>query len=247
MTALTHRDHLEPAARALESAARRTLDVPADRAALRRTLGKPPSHPSALSAHRLVAPLLPELPDVEGSRHSPAIRVDVDAIERAFYAVAALIAAQPRDARDEHRWAARAATETIEGDTDEDSAKPPRVSRNLGRCLADWVNASPPRDWQASYQRLDGRLRLVCRQDVEGLHRHLPRLVGYARGQGVDIDWPRLTVDLAQWGSHADTVSKSWLQDYYRTARPPRTGAAGDPTTNATDTDIRSTDPEGDL
>src|SRR5437879_4658232 len=58
-----------------------------DRAALRRAVGRSPQHPTARPAHAIVAPY---------------VRPDADdaATERAFYAVAAMIAAQPRKARD---------------------------------------------------------------------------------------------------------------------------------------------------
>jgi CRISPR system Cascade subunit CasB len=60
---------------------------PADRSALRHSLGHAP-HEVALDVHRIVTPHLPgEHPD--------------DATERAFYAVPAYMAAQSRDARDE--------------------------------------------------------------------------------------------------------------------------------------------------
>jgi len=60
---------------------------PADRAALRHSLGHAPDE-VALDVHRIVTP------------HLPAEHMD-DATERAFYAVPAYMAAQSRDARDE--------------------------------------------------------------------------------------------------------------------------------------------------
>ncbi|MEU2032835.1 type I-E CRISPR-associated protein Cse2/CasB [Nocardia amamiensis] len=60
---------------------------PGDRAALRRALRRPPHSVQARRVHRIVAPFVPGNADT--------------ATERAFYAVASMIAAQPRNARDE--------------------------------------------------------------------------------------------------------------------------------------------------
>src|SRR5579859_3983188 len=74
---------------------------PADRSVLRHSLGMSPKE-VALGVHRIVVPFVPD--------HAP------ESAERAYYAVAALIASQPRDAR------ARV------GDVQEDSAPPPQRS-----------------------------------------------------------------------------------------------------------------------
>lgn len=68
-------------------------DKPADRAALRHSLGHIPED-TALDVHRIVVPHLPyEYPD--------------DATERAFYAVPGYIAAQTRQGREDEKTAAR--------------------------------------------------------------------------------------------------------------------------------------------
>jgi CRISPR system Cascade subunit CasB len=262
LAARTQLEDLERSARALEKAAKNALRVPGDRAALRRSLGKPPEHQSVQPAHRLVAPHLPAfLSDAGVPGASEWSRIDDDAVERAFYTVAALIAAQPRDARDEHLAAGEAhaaaadaadrtgsdgaapadagaasSAETSGGDTattvttsdgkaPENAGPPP--SRSLGHCIAKAINGEPQHEREDAFRRMEPRLRLLCRQDVDGLHRHLPRLVRHLRAEKIDIDWVRLTVDLARWGGEADFVAKRWLQDFYRTARPHGGGSGG--------------------
>ncbi len=248
------RNGLEGPARALVAATTRALRVPADRSTLRRSLGKPPTHPMVQPAHKFVAPYLRFLPDTDERDLSPAEKIEIDAVERAFYTVAALIVAQPRAARDDHLAAAAADSDqekqesTAEGMSASDAAPiaaPPSAGgeqtpapwRSLGRCLADAVNKIPARDREDVYRRMEARLRLVCRQDVEGVHRHLPQLIRYLRVEQVDIDWTRLIVDLARWGGDADRVAKAWLQHYYRTVRLPRAGEL-----DTDSTDIGSTD-----
>jgi CRISPR system Cascade subunit CasB len=260
----------------LVAAASRTLTVPGDRAALRRTVGKSPADPAAAGAHRIVAPSLGFLPDPAEVGMSPGMRRQVEGIERAFYAVAALIAAQPRDARDEHVAADRALDPAAEsaGDGEASAAPDPVVTspegsdpapsspgagpdgtpeqpagsrgRNLGRCLAEAINRRPEREREALYRTFEPRLRLLCRQDVDGLNRHLPRLARHLRSTDVDIDWVRLTVDLAQWGSSADQVAKTWLRSFYGMVRLPRDGGA-DSAGNAEPSSDSNSDVESEL
>ncbi|WP_239376424.1 type I-E CRISPR-associated protein Cse2/CasB [Frankia sp. Cj5] len=251
---LATRERLEAPARALVTATTRALRVPADRSALRRSLGKPPTHPMVQPAHKLVAPYLRFLPDTDERDIGPIEKIEIDAVERAFYAVAALIAAQPRTARDDHLAAAGADSDHEKHESTAEAVlasvgKPtaalppgggqpaPAPWRSLGRCLADAINKIPVRDREDVYRRMEARLRLVCRQDVEGVHRQLPRLIRYLRAEQVDIDWTRLIVDLARWGGNADTIAKAWLQHYYRTVRLPRAGEL-----DTDNTDIGSTD-----
>lgn len=248
--------HLERPAWLLVRATTRMLNVPADRSALRRALGRDPAHPMAQGAHRVVAPHLAWLEPFE-QVGGPVTQRQIDAVERAFYLVAGLIAAQSRGAREGSlaMFAAdtvsATASETVttveppptginplafagtgNGGEDKDGhseawASPParRRRRDLGRCLAEAVNTEPASSKDQLYRRLEAQLRLVCRQDLDGLHRHLPRLVRYLRGGGVDLDWVQLTVDLARWGTDADSVARTWLNSFYRTARPALAGA----------------------
>jgi CRISPR system Cascade subunit CasB len=206
---------------------------------------------------------------------------DVDAIERAFYTVAALIAAQPRTARDED-LGSDAAGDADTGDDATDGMAPtetpgsgtphngisstpdssttdgstgsttqataaasttgfgPRRAPSLGRTVADGV-----RTGKLNEETTSARLQVLCRQDVAGLHRHLPRLVSHLRADLVPVDWVRLTVDLARWGRNGDQVAKGWLQDYYRRLAMPK-GAT--PTTTGSGTaDAAEDDTESEL
>lgn len=166
---------------------RRLLDTPADRAALRHSLGLLPKE-VGLDVHRIVV------------RHLPHQQVD-DATERAFYAVPAYIAAQPRQSRDDD---AAAAKETAPG----------ARRQNLGESLARAAfNMGPD-----ASGRMDARLQLLARQDLDGLYRQLPRLVLQLRSDQVRIDWAWLIRDLIWWGRDPKQVAKQWMQSYYRTS-----------------------------
>jgi CRISPR system Cascade subunit CasB len=164
---------------------RRLIANPADRAALRHSLGHAPGE-VALDVHRIVVPHLPHHPD--------------DAIERAFYAVPAYMAAQSRDARDD---------EAANGAEGTGRAR----RQNLGDSLARAVHGKGLNE-----KSIEPRLQLVARQDLEGLYRQLPRLILYLRGRQVRIDWPILIRDLARWGRYPRQVAKEWMQSYYRTS-----------------------------
>jgi CRISPR system Cascade subunit CasB len=224
----------------------------------------------AQPAHRIVGPHLPAaVLDADGSVDLLGASVEIDAVERAFYTVAALIASQPRSARDEHLAKLAGQTETpgtdlaeVDSATDADAGegaasaasagnepqipehpgsgeetkrRSPERSRSLGRCLAEAVNRTPRQEQTEAYSRLEARLRLMCRQDVDGLHRHLPRLVQYLRSDQVDIDWVRLLIDCARWGVDADTIAKTWLQNFYGTARPAFAGVGSGPDSDDAD------------
>ncbi|MFI0420515.1 type I-E CRISPR-associated protein Cse2/CasB [Spongiactinospora sp. 9N601] len=199
------RDELGRRAAMLVEAAVRTLDDKDSRnkrrrVALRRALGRDPEHHAARPAHMVVAYTLPPNPD--------------DATERAFYTVAAMIAAQPRDARDQttgrnddapHAEDEPEATEASE-------PAPEDQQETLGATLGRMVATDKGRE-----DTIEPRLHLMCRQDVGGIHRHLPRLIATIRAELIRVDWLRLTLDLAAWGTQRDRVTKRWLQDYYRT------------------------------
>lgn len=203
---------------------------PARRAALRRGIGHPPQHSSVRAAHAIVARHLPRGAD--------------DSTEWALYAVAALIAAQPRPARDQDSAttsdrsaaadsAAAASGEptvtneplgsrvgadiTADADTDPvlvtETAHRKPAHINLGATLAAAVLTG-----RLKADTTEARLHLLCRQDLAGLHRHLPRLSAHLRSsqKPVPIDWVTLIADLAQWGPQRDLIAKQWLQSYYR-------------------------------
>lgn len=171
-----------------------TANSTADRSVLRHSLGQVPKE-VALGVHRIVVPLLPE-------PHS-------EAEERAYYAVAALIASQPRKARDEAQTDGGA---TAPGTDDGPASASARNRRgNLGYSLAHAVSNG------ANEKTLEDRLQLLARQNLDGLYRHLPRLILQLRGDQVRIDWGVLVRDLSRWAGDPRQVAKEWAQEYYRT------------------------------
>lgn len=185
-----------------------TVRNPGDRSALRHSLGKPPGA-AALAVHRIVVPYLP---DPARTRHYAAA-------ERAYYTVAALIASQPRSARDtpgdgdnDETPEPRADGEPVPGPAGSTETRAPDPSRrhNLGHSLARAVEAG------GTETSLENHLQLLIRQNADGLYRHLPRLILQLRGDQVRIDWGLLIHDLTQWASDPRRVAKQWAQDYYR-------------------------------
>lgn len=179
---------------------RLTRKSPADRSLLRHSLGKAPEE-AALGVHRIVTPFVSDSAS--------------DAEERAYYLVAALIASQPRSARDQRDTRSTPDSPpdgtTAQGETD-DAAAPTRRWRNLGYSLAQAV------DKGGNAGSLEKHLQLLTRQDVTGLYRHLPRLILQLRGDQVRIDWGVLTRDLTRWARDPRLVAKEWAQSYYRTS-----------------------------
>ncbi|MFI2609508.1 type I-E CRISPR-associated protein Cse2/CasB [Kitasatospora sp. NPDC018619] len=205
----------------------RSHDDPGVRAALRRGVGK--DLDAVPFMHRFVASWLND----EQARSRD--------VQRAFYTVASLIAAQRRDqyaaakaeaskkgtapkeggtAEGETAEGAEAVpvvpgdpTEVVEG-TDPASAK--RIpSRSLGRAFADGV-LKGGQGGGLRESSAETRLNLLTRQSVDGLHRHLPGAVRQLRGSDVEIDWARLLIDLCQWRRRSGAVKRTWLQDYHR-------------------------------
>lgn len=179
---------------------------PGNRSALRSGLGRQPEQSPRM--HALVAPW------------APLGRPDA---ERAYYTVAALIAAQPPAARDDADG-----PERTEGQEPESSAGAPAAVAerpcydNLGRTLAVAVTQK-----QMSADGTEKRLHLLTRQPVDGLHRHLPALVRHLRTDRVPVNWAQLLDDLSRWRFQRDQIAKRWLQSYYRTLPTPSAGNAG--------------------
>ncbi|GAA3739280.1 CRISPR type I-E-associated protein CasB/Cse2 [Spinactinospora alkalitolerans] len=172
------------------------LDKPGPRAELRRAVGMEPGNPRCWHAHRHVEPHLP------GDRD--------EATERAFLAVAALIAAQPPAARGQERGRGVESEEPDSTQVPGEPASP--FTGNLGVVLAHAVDRRAIGDTAA-----EGRLHLLCRQDTAGVHRQLPRLVFQLRNSRVHVDWVQLACDLSEWENDRDRVVKNWLQGYHRT------------------------------
>ncbi len=167
---------------------RRSYEDPGVRSALRRGRGR--DLDAVPFMHRIVAAWLTD----EQLR-------DPD-VQRAYYTVASLIAAQRRDQFAAAKSEAGTGPET-EG----------RYGRSLGAAFADAVAKGDAGIRESSAET---RLNLLSRQSVAGLHRHLPGAVQQLRDKQVDVDWAQLLVDLSRWRRHCDAIKRRWLQDYYR-------------------------------
>nr|BFD95686.1 hypothetical protein KitaXyl93_70460 [Kitasatospora sp. Xyl93] len=208
---------------------KRSHEDPGVRAALRRGVGK--DLDAVPFMHRYVASWLTD----EQTRSRD--------VQRAFYTVASLIAAQRRDqyaaakaetsrkngskeqpkeqAKDEEATAAGSPPDAPGAPTDRGEEADPGTAerippRSLGQAFADGVI----KGGQAGGLRetsAETRLNLLSRQSVDGLHRHLPGAVRQLRGSDVEIDWAQLLIDLCQWRRRSGTVKRIWLQDYHRT------------------------------
>ncbi|GAA3729711.1 CRISPR system Cascade subunit CasB [Spinactinospora alkalitolerans] len=212
---------------------------PAARAALRRGVGLTPEDPRMIPAHGIVAPYTTD-------EHSNT--------ERAFYAVAAIMAAQTRDARGKDTASGEEEAEpqiSGDGSAAENEAEPVQARGNgqskdngeaekgakatgkagkrpnLGVTLAKAVIKRT-----LNADTTEQRLHLLARQPIDGVHRHLPRLVLHLRGNSEPVDWGLLIRDLARWGHSPGQVAKEWVQGYHRTLETDRRKAKA--TTTAT-------------
>jgi CRISPR type I-E-associated protein CasB/Cse2 len=176
------------------------ISDPGIRAALRSGLGRTPE--KAVRMHAVVAPWLPA-----GT---------ASATECAYYTVAALIASGPRpraagtqsEPGDQTMGAARI-TATSAASSDR------RYTSNLGAALAQAAATEALNPDSA-----ERYLHLLVRQRVDGLHRHLPRIVRRLQDRDVPIDWAQLLHDLAGWGARHDEIAKRWLQTFHRLRVP---------------------------
>ncbi|MFF9307094.1 type I-E CRISPR-associated protein Cse2/CasB [Streptomyces sp. NPDC014777] len=119
---------------------------------------------------------------------------------RAYYGVAALIAARPPRARD---------TGPEPVSTQEPAAWWARP--NLGASLAAGVNSGLLRPGTA-----ESHLHLFSRQSSEAVHRRLPALTRHLLGGGITVDWAVLLEDLAWWDRDRDARATRWMEAYYR-------------------------------
>lgn len=212
---------------------------PGERSALRRSLGIEPAELARVrpAACRVV---VPHIAVFDNENLYPR---QWDSLERSFYAVAALVAHQPRFGEDQETEdedqesetaGERAETEATNGEQARPggangTAEQPK-KLDLGAALALSAlrqsrnrqgERGDPRDlgsdqrWIAPQEK---RLHLLCRQDLDGLYRHLPRVMSLLRSQAVTPDWPGLAVDLYEWGGSQsrDRTAKRWLDSYYR-------------------------------
>jgi CRISPR system Cascade subunit CasB len=159
------------------------------RAELRRGLALPVERCNYL--HRYIVPFLSEQ---YGERLGGAGR-------RAYYAVAALIAARPRSARDPEPpgW--------VDGRPTQDWWDRP----NMGASLARAVKAGVLKEGSA-----ENTLHLMSRQSADSVHAALPALVRQILNGGVPVDWSVLLEDLLRWDDDRDLVATRWLESYFR-------------------------------
>jgi CRISPR system Cascade subunit CasB len=156
------------------------------RAALRRGLGLPVERCNYM--HRY---LVPWLRDHDDPHHGD--------VRRAYYAVASLIAARPRSARD-----------TAPGDSASGSwYERPNLGASLGQAVAQGV---------LKENSAESALHLMARQSSDAVHPGLPALVRQLAGGGVTVDWAVLLEDLAWWNRSRDRIATRWLESYFRTA-----------------------------
>jgi CRISPR system Cascade subunit CasB len=175
---------------------------PGQRSALRLGLGRPPEQ--AYTVHATVARWLPD-----GTRRAK---------EWALYAVASMIAAQPRSARQDPAEEDPTGEPTL-GELPEQPAPQtsPKRRPSLGLAMGRAVTQTNRERRAMGQATAEKRLHLLTRQDLAGIHQHLPGAVQHIRTLGVPIDWTQLILDLGDWSFKRDQVAKRWLQDFYRT------------------------------
>jgi CRISPR system Cascade subunit CasB len=160
--------------------------------------------------HRVIAHLVPQ-------------NVSEDT-QRAYYAVAAMIAEQARRGQTAADAGGTAAGEETAEPTAESETAPAAADRagdrdygsSLGASFALAVVRSPGHERKMRRQTAESRLNLLCKQGVPGVHRHLPASIRYLRSLNVPVDWARLLQDLVDWRRHSGRITRRWLQDFYR-------------------------------
>jgi CRISPR system Cascade subunit CasB len=156
------------------------------RAALRRGLGLPVDRCNYL--HRYLVPWLRDHDD----QHYAGVR-------RAYYAVASLIAARPRSARDT----------TPPENTSVSWYERSNLGASLGQAVAKGV---------LKENSAESALHLMARQSSDAIHPGLPALVRQLLSGNITVDWAVLLEDLARWDRSRDHIATRWLESYFRTA-----------------------------
>lgn len=175
------------------------LPDPGARAALREGLHRRPERFSQGAVRAILAAALDHGPDSVRAVWAKGVGaykgLDVQR-EYAYYTVAALIASQARDARDQQ------------------AESRDRQERSLGHSLALLdthllFDEESPRE---------ADLRLMAKQGLAGIHDVVPDVVRQLRNRPdpVPVDWCRLILDLSMWAQARETVTKRWNDDYYR-------------------------------
>jgi CRISPR system Cascade subunit CasB len=145
-----------------------------------------------------------------------------EAEQRAYYAVASLIAAQPRHSFTKDEPELETSPETPDDaappadreDDQRDSTSGNARGESLGVAFAKAVLAGGG-NREMRMSTAETRLHLLTRQSLDGLHRHLPSTVRFLRDAGAPIDYARLMADLADWPARQGRISRRWLQDFY--------------------------------
>ncbi|MFE9426469.1 type I-E CRISPR-associated protein Cse2/CasB [Kitasatospora sp. NPDC006697] len=195
----------------------RTIDKrchsdPGVRSALRRGVGR--SLDEVPFMHRYVASWL----TAEQFRNPEA--------QRAYYAVASLIADQRRDqytsanesaGADSEQPADGASGPTPDSGQADGAAPKRRYGTSLGSAFAAAVRKGDDGIRESSAET---RLNQLTRQSANGLHRHLPGAIRQLRSRNIDVDYAQLLVDLIGWPRYSGSIKRRWLQDYYRTIQP---------------------------
>jgi CRISPR system Cascade subunit CasB len=154
------------------------------RAELRRGLGLPVERCNYL--HRYLVPWTADAhPDAK----------------RAHYAVAALIAARPRTARDL----------PAPGAADSEGGGARRARANLGAALGQAVTRGVLKPATA-----ESALHLMSRQSADAVHPGLPALTRQLLTGGIPVDWAVLVEDLSWWNRDRDRIATAWLESYFR-------------------------------
>ncbi|MFD7506192.1 type I-E CRISPR-associated protein Cse2/CasB [Streptomyces sp. NPDC059850] len=182
---------------------------PGTQQALRRGLAKPVDEvPARTHAALLRHGLVPD--EAKGAR------------KRAYYAVAALIAARPRAQRTAEADGAEVAqTATPLGSPATAGFRPSGTS--LGESLALAVTRQDTDGLKEG--GVESRLHLMVRQETGGLHRMLPAVLRQLGSAGVAADYACLLRDLIAWEYGRDQVATRWLEGFYRTLRREKAAA----------------------
>jgi CRISPR type I-E-associated protein CasB/Cse2 len=189
------------------------------RAALRRGVGEPVAH-FGQSAHRRIlmeaTAVGPEA--VQQAWLNGVFPYQAAAWERAYYAVAAMIAAQPRTARDA----------LVDLDPTTQRFGVGAATGRLDRA------AKVPNDDTSPRER---ELAALSRLSLDGVHRRLPKLVRLVTtGQHPQqLDWGELIVDLARWPQRREDIIKRWNLAYYRERLSRRQDVPSSPDTETTE------------
>ncbi|WP_052849215.1 type I-E CRISPR-associated protein Cse2/CasB [Streptomyces avicenniae] len=215
---------------------------PGARVALRAGLRQNIDNRSTFAMNRYIVPWLPKNAS--------------DAIQRAYFTVAALIASRPRateneDDEDEDEAPDGASAERsdnsvqspesgpdstgstdVPGGNDAESAvpaeTPERWGPSLGSAFAEAVAEVPGGDRKMRESAAESRLNMLTRQGASGIHRSLPASVLYLRQLDVPVDWAQLLADLIAWPDHSGRIARRWLQDFYRRRHLDANQAGGD-------------------